>query len=104
VFEGIRQFLLTRELSRHAVEQLVLFAEQCTDGTLDDVALTSEGVGVAPGVAGFGLGQRRLGHERAQSRFLGLLFEERELLGGDGELGAHPLDPIGGVNEPAAKE
>ena len=45
--------------------------------------MAGEGVGVAAGVARLDVGERRLGHERAEPDVLGLLLEERELLLGD---------------------
>ena len=61
------------------------------------------GVGVAAGVARLDVGERRLRHERAQPGVLGLLLEERELLLGDRELGADPLEAVADVDEAALR-
>ena len=51
-----------------------------------------------------GLGERRLGHERPQAGVLGFVVEERELLVGDRELGAQPLEPIAHVDQAALEQ
>ena len=61
--------------------------------------MAPEGVGVPSGVAGFGIGQRRLGHERPETGIVGLVFEEGELLLGDAQLGTEPLQPLAHVDE-----
>ena len=67
------------------------------------VAVAGERVGVAAGVPRLDVGQRRLGDQRAQPDVLGLLLEEGQLLVGDGELGAHPLEALAHVDEAALR-
>ena len=51
-----------------------------------------------------GVGERRLRHERPQAGVLGLRFEERALLLGDGEVGAQALQSIAHVDQPALEQ
>ena len=72
-----------RELGGHAVEQRVLLLSELGDREHQGVAVATERVGVTARVAGFGIGERRLGNERARSGVFGFFLEERELLLGD---------------------
>ena len=51
------------------------------------------------GVARLDVGERGLGHERAQAGVLRLFLEEHELLFGDGQLDAQPLEPFADIHE-----
>ena len=67
------------------------------------VALAGLRVGVAPHLAGLGVGERRLRDERPQPGVLGLVLEERALLVGDRELRAQPLEAVAHVDEAALR-
>ena len=69
------------------------------DRRAQGVAVAGQRVGVAAGLAGLGVGERRLGDERAQAGVVGLVLEEHELLLGDRELGAEALEPVAHVDE-----
>jgi hypothetical protein len=61
--------------------------------------VAGERIGVPPSVASLDVGERRLGDERAEAHVVGLLLEEHELLLGDGQLGANPLEAFADVDE-----
>ena len=79
-------------------------ASSSRDRAPQRVALAGLRVGVAAHLAGLGVGDRRLRHERAQPGVLGLGLEERALLVGDGELGAQPLEAVAHVDEAALEQ
>ena len=61
--------------------------------------MAGERVGLPAGVARLHVGERRLGHERAQAGVFGLFLEEHELLFGDRQLDAQPLEPFADIDE-----
>jgi murein DD-endopeptidase MepM/ murein hydrolase activator NlpD len=66
--------------------------------------VTGLGVGMAAGVAGLDVGQRRLGDQRPEAHVLRFLLEEAELLLGDRELGPDALEPFADVNQTPLEE
>ena len=92
------------ELGGHAVEERVLLGFELAHRPPQRVPLADLGVGVAAHLAGFGVGHRRLGHERAQPGVLGLGLEERALLVGDGQLRAQPLQAVAHVDQAALQQ
>src|SRR5688572_21410569 len=56
-------------------------------------------LGMTLRLSGLGVAQRGLGDERPQAGLLALLLEETLLFDRDGELGAHPLEALGDVEE-----
>src|SRR6202022_4414288 len=95
----LRSRSLRRQLRRHTVEEPVLLAHQFCDGAQECLALACQRVGVPTGVARLDVADRSLGDEGAETRLVGLLFEEHELLLGDGQLGPHLLQALGDVDE-----
>ena len=91
------------QLGRHPVEQGILLPDQGLDGAAENLALATQGVGVAPRFTGLHVGEGCLGDERAQARLLGSLLEERQLLVGDRELGPQLLEPLARIHETASE-
>ncbi len=86
-------------LGRDAIEQRVLFGLEFPHRRAQGIAVTSLRIGVPAGVAGFDVGEGRLGHQGAQPHVFGLLFEEHELLLGDRELSPDPFEPFADVDQ-----
>jgi hypothetical protein len=61
--------------------------------------VAGQGVGVAAGITGLDVGERRLGDERAEAHVVGLFLEEHQLLLGDGQLGANALEAFADVDQ-----
>ena len=93
-----------REFGRHAVEQRILLPDELGDRTGERVPVPRQRVGVPAGVAGLHVADGRLGDERPEPGVVSLALEERELLLGDGELGAEALDPLTHVDEASLED
>ncbi len=74
---------------------------ETTDLGDDLVAMTPHRVGVASGAAVFAVGERRLRHQRPQTRILGLIGEVGQLFVCDGEIAAQALQPIADLDQAA---
>ncbi len=92
------------QFGRHAIEQGILLALEVGDRTQQTVAVAGVGVGVPLRLTSAGVGERRLGDQGAHPSLVGLIDHELELLGGDGGLGAQPLETVGDVDEAAFEQ
>src|SRR3954470_15032058 len=87
-------------LGEEAVEELVLRLLQLLDRGQQAITVASHGIGVLLGLEVLVLGERRLGHERAQPGLFGGFGEESELLVGDAQLGPRLLQPLRDLAQP----
>ena len=101
---GLRSGSAGREFGRDAVEKGILLALELHDVAAERVTMAGERVGVSAGVARLDIRERGFGDERAQAGVFGLLLEEHELLFGDGQLDAQPLEPVADIDEAPLKD
>ena len=86
---------MTRRRSDYELrEQLVLRTLQLRHLGSREVAPTPVGIGMTPRLVPVVIGERRLGHERADARIVCGVVEDGKLLLGDGELLSRPHEPL----------
>jgi hypothetical protein len=87
------------ELGRHPVEEGVLLTLEVGDRLGEGVPVAGQRVGMPARIACLDVAKWCLGHERTQTGVLGFVFEERELLLCDRQLGTKALETLAHVHQ-----
>src|SRR3954454_8166032 len=87
-----------------AVEQGILLPLELAHRAAQRLRVAGLRIGVTAGVTRLDVGERRLRHQCTEAHVLSLFLEESQLLLGDRELRADPLEALADVDESTLQE